>query len=387
MGADFRGWASVQADFPVNKHLVWLNNCGTTPAGLPMRGAVEAWLRGYSERGVLHGEVTYLGVKHSIYRKLADLLRAGTDEFALIHNTAEGMNFISHGLSLVPGDEILVLENEYPSNWYPWEHWKEKGVALKPVPCGAGPDEFLEAFKSALTPRSRVAAFSAVHWCTGLPLPLMEVGRLCAERGMEFVVDGAQGVGLMDIDVKACRIGCMAFSAWKWLLGPIGLGVLFIDRTRLDGLKPIFKGTESVPLDENYLPYKEAWKPGADRFAYSTGSLADWVYFEAALEWLGGIGFDRARERILTLAARLGDGLRARGFEVKSDGFQGARTGIVAAGRPGFDASAAVRELMARGIVVAERLGRVRLAPHVYNTEDQVDRAVAELGSLADRAA
>lgn len=386
MGADFRGWASVQADFPVNDHLIWLNNCGTTPAGRPMREAVEAWLRGYSERGILHGDKTYLGVKDSLYRKLAGLLHADPDEFALVHHTAEGMNFISHGLSLAPGDEILVLENEYPSNYYPWEHWRQKGVALKAVPCGAGPREFLEAFRAALTPRSRVAAFSAVHWCTGLPLPLEAIGRLCAERGLEFVVDGAQGVGLVDIDVKACRIGYMAFSAWKWLLGPLGLGVLYIDRSRVDGLAPIFKGTESVPLDESYLPYKQGWKPGADRFAYSTGSMADWVYFEASLDWLGGIGFDRVRERILALAARLGDGLRARGFRVLSDGFQGAGTGIVAAGRPGLDASAAVRELKARGIVAAERLGRVRLAPHVYNTEDQVDRAVAELGFLADRA-
>lgn len=383
MGADFRGWASVQAAFPVNENLIWLNNCGTTPAGRPMRAAVEGWLRGYSERGVLHGEKTYLGVKAAIYRHLATLLHAGPDEFALVHHTAEGMNFVSHGLSLASGDEILVLENEYPSNYYPWEHWREKGAVLKAVPCAAGPGEFLEAFRAALTPRSKVAAFSAVHWCTGLPIPLEEVGRLCAERGMEFVVDGAQGVGLVDIDVKACRIGYLACSAWKWLLGPLGLGVLYVDRAKVDDLKPIFKGTESVPLDEAYLPYKETWKPGADRFAYSTGSMADWVYFEAALEFLAGIGFDRARARILELAARLADGLRSRGFQVLSDGFQGGRTGIVAAGKPGLDAAAAVRELKARGIVAAERLGRIRLAPHVYNREDQVDRAVAELGTLA----
>jgi cysteine desulfurase / selenocysteine lyase len=381
MGAEFRGWASVQADFPLNQHLIWLNNCGTTPAGSPMRAAVEAWLRGYSERGILHGEPTYPGVKASIYGKLAGLLHAVPEEFALIHHTAEGMNFISHGLSLVPGDEILVLENEYPSNYYPWEHWKSKGVAIKAVPCVAGPGEFLAAFRAALSPKSRVAAFSAVHWCTGLPLPLEEIGRICELNGLEFVVDGAQGVGHIDIDVKACRIGYMAFSAWKWLLGPLGLGVLYVDGSKVDALTPIFKGTESVPSDESYLPYKDTWKTGADRFAYSTGSMADWVYFDAALEWLAGIGFNRARGRILELAARLGDGLRARGFQVLSDGFQGARTGIVAAGKSGLDAAAAVRDLKARGIIAAERLGRVRLSPHVYNTEEQIDRAVADLGA------
>lgn len=376
-------WDKVQADFPVNQELIWLNNCGTTPLGRPMLEALESFLQGYSRKGILFEGKTYPGVKASIRRKLASLLKADPSEIALVHHTAEGMNFISHGLPLAAGDEILLLENEYPSNYYPWEHWREKGVILKAVPCGAGPSEFLEAFRAALTPRSRVAAMSAVHWCTGLPIPLEAVGALCAERGMDLVVDGAQGVGLLDLDVRACRIGYMAFSAWKWLLGPVGLGAMFVAREKLDGLKPIFKGTESVPMDESYLPYRDAWKPDADRFAISTGSMNDWVHFEASLAWLEAIGFDRVRARILELAARLSVGLRERGFAVHSDAFGGARTGIVAVSRPGLDSAAAVKALKAKGIIAAERLGRVRLAPHVYNTEAQIDRAVAELGALS----
>ncbi len=380
-------WDSIQADFPVNDSLIWLNNCGTTPLGRPMDEAVRGFLDGYARRGVLWQEKTYPGVKASIYRRLATLLHASPQEFALVHHTAEGMNFISHGLSLRPGDEILLLENEYPSNYYPWEHWREKGVRLRVVPCGAGPGEFLEAFRACLTPRTRVAALSAVHWCTGLPLPLAAVGALCAERGIEFVVDGAQGVGLVDIDVEACRIGFMAFSAWKWLLGPLGLGVLYVARDKLDSLKPVFKGTESVVSDESYLPYRETWKPDADRFAYSTGSFADWVWFDASLAYLEGIGFRTVRERILSLAGTLANGLRQEGFAVHSDRFRETgspiSTGILAVSRPGLDAGAAVNALKRQGIVAAERLGRIRLAPHIYNSEAQLQKAVAVLGSLA----
>lgn len=348
----------------------------------PVFEAMEAFFRGYSRMGVLWGGKTYLGVKASIYKRLGSLLNAGTDELALIHHTAEGMNFISHGLSLAPGDEILLLENEYPSNVYPWERWREKGVALKTVPCDAGPSEFLASFEAALTGRTRIAALSAVHWCTGLPLPLREVGRICRERNIELAVDGAQGVGLLDLDVKACGIGYMSFSAWKWLLGPLGLGILYVSRERLEALKPVFKGTESVVQDENYLPYKTAWKPGADRFAYSTGNFNDWVYFEASLAYLEGIGFSRARARILELAARLAGGLRERGFAVQSDAFGGAATGIVAASRAGLDSAGAVKALRQRGIIAAERLGRIRLAPHIYNSEAQIDRVLLELGAL-----
>src|SRR5262245_52207411 len=89
-------WERVQADFPVNDHLIWLNNCGTTPLGRPMQAEVAAFLESYSHWGGTEGK-SYPAVKASIYRRLADLLHASPDEFALIHNTAEGMNFLSHG--------------------------------------------------------------------------------------------------------------------------------------------------------------------------------------------------------------------------------------------------------------------------------------------------
>jgi cysteine desulfurase/selenocysteine lyase len=373
-------WDKVFSDFPVNHHLTWLNNCGTTPAGRPAVEAVQGFLQGYSREGTAWGGKSYPGVKAAIYRRLSEMLNASPDEFALLHNTAEGMNFVSHGLSLSPGDEILLLENEYPSNVYPWEHWRDKGVSLKAVPCGGSAEEFLSAFSAAVTPRTRLAAFSAVHWCTGLALPLEDIGRICAERNIEWVVDGSQGVGLRDIDVKACRIGCMAFSAWKWLLGPLGLGVLYVSRDRLDSVKTIFKGTESVINDTQYLPYKTVLKPSADRFVYSTGNFGDWIYFEAMLDYLADLGFAEVRARIEALARHLERGLRGIGFNTA---VAGSATGIVAVSRPGVDSGAAVRGLKGRGIIAAERLGRIRFSPHVYNSPAQLDRAVAALSDLA----
>lgn len=374
-------WDRVHAEFPVNDHLIWLNNCGTTPAGRHCVEAVRGFLDGYAREGTSWGGKSYQGVKAAIYRRLAELLNVSTDELALVHNTAEGMNLISHGLSLAPGDEILLLENEYPSNVYPWEHWREKGVVLKTAACGASPGQFLENFVTAITSRTRVAALSAVHWCTGMPLPLEEIGRVCAERNVELIVDGSQGVGLRLIDPRACGIGCMAFSAWKWLLGPLGLGAMYIARDRLDKVKTIFKGTESVVDDTRYLPYKTELKPSADRFVYSTGNFGDWIYFEASLEWLAALGFAAVRERIAFLARHLEGRLREAGFTPASEGF-GWESGIVAVAKPGVDSGAAVRALKAKGIIAAERLGRIRFSPHVLNSVAQLDRAAAALAAF-----
>jgi cysteine desulfurase/selenocysteine lyase len=375
-------WDRVHADFPINRNLIWLNNCGTTPVSDPVRNAVGAWLEEYGLRG---GEATgrsYAGVRASIQRRLESLLGARPGEIALIHHTSEGMNFISHGLSLDPGDEILLLENEYPSNVYPWEHWTEKGARLRVIPMADSPAAFLAGFREALGPRVRAVSVSAIHWCTGMPLPLEEMGGLCAERGAAFVVDGSQGAGLLDLDVKAARIRYMAFSGWKWLLGPLGQGVLFVDGRHLESLRPIFKGTESVPGDQEYLPYKHTWKPTADRFTLSTGSMTDWVYFDASLAYLEGLGFARVRERIRALSRRLSDGLRQAGYGILSDAFPESATGIVSAIRPGQDAAATVKALKAHGIIAAARLGRIRLSPHIYISERQIDTVIAALAAL-----
>jgi cysteine desulfurase/selenocysteine lyase len=291
------------------------------------------------------------------------------------------MNFLSHGKFLEPGEEILLLENEYPRNVYPWEHWREKGVLLKTVPMKSDPAAFLAGFTAALSPRTRIAALSAVHWCTGMPLPLAEIGKLCRDRGVELIVDGSQGVGMVDIDVKAQGIGFMAFSGWKWLLGPVGVGVLYIAREKLETIRPIFKGTESVIHDQEYLPYKHTYKPNTERFLLSTGNMNDWIYFDASLEYLAGIGFARAQARIHELANYLGNGLRSLGFEVHADAFGGG-SGIVAAAKPGLDSKTAVKALRARDIIAAERLGRIRFSPHVYNSTGQLDKVLAELASL-----
>ncbi len=374
-------WRIVYDSFPVNQKLIWLNNCGTTPAGTHVEQAMASFMRGYAEKGVLTDAASYAEIKQRIKAILSGLLGCAPDELALIHHTAEGMNIISHGLSLAPGDEIVLLEDEYPSNVYPWLHWRDKGVDVVTTPLGSSPAVFLKEFKQRLTARTRVVALSAVHWCTGMPLPINDVGAVCQQRNISFVVDGAQGVGMQPIDVKRAGIDYMAFSAWKWLLGPLGLGVLYVSEHKLNDLKVMLFGTESVVDDQQYLPYKSELKPNADRFAYSTANFNDWVYFAASLEFLNNIGFERVRTRIFELAAHLTGGLKKSGFQVLSDNFGSPPkpSGIVVCEKPGHSASKAVSYLRQHNVVAAERLKRIRLAPHIYLSFQQLEQAIGLL--------
>jgi selenocysteine lyase/cysteine desulfurase len=372
-------WQTVCDNYPINREMVWLNNCGITPAGDHILDAVSRFMNDYARYGVRASSADYGRIRHRIKEILSTLLGCSPSELCLVHNTAEGMNVISRGLRLDPGSEIILLENEYPSNVYPWRHWREKGIKIKTASQGATPDEFYEKLSALVTDRTRLITLSAVHWCTGMPLPLERIGDLCRRRDILFVVDGAQGVGMQPIDVGRLNIDFMAFSAWKWLMGPLGLGVLYIAEKRLKALDPVFVGTESVVMDQVYLPYKNELKPTADRFAFSTPSLGDAVYFLAALEFLSDIGFDRVRERIFELAEYLKQRLRNIGFQVLSDRFPASPSGIVVCEKSGVDAGALVQGLEEQKVIAAKRLGRIRFSPHIYQSEYQLDAAARSL--------
>ncbi len=278
-------WNKVYEMYPVNENMIWLNNCGITPAGAHIVRALEDYFKGFAQKGPWYAPDLPDETRNRIKKILSGLLNCETGELALIHNTAEGMNFISYGYPVHPGDEVILLENEYPSNVYPWRELEKRGARLVVTPMEENPERFLAEFEKRVTAKTKMAALSAVHWCTGMPLPMEEIGEICRQNKVELVVDGAQGVGMQPIDVKKCGISYMAFSAWKWLMGPLGMGVLYISRDRLDKLEPVFMATESVVDDKEYLPYKNELKPTADRYTYSTPNVTELIYLDAALKF------------------------------------------------------------------------------------------------------
>jgi cysteine desulfurase / selenocysteine lyase len=376
-------WQEVYDAYPINEKCTWLNNCGITPTGRHIVARMAAHFERLAQSGPGDGDASPLQLTHSIQRQLGQLLSAEPDSVALIHNTAEGMTMISFGLTLAAGDEILLLENEYPSNVYPWERWRGEGVTIGFVPVGRTAGEFLDHFRRALTPRTKVVALSMVHWCTGMPLPLTEIAPLCHERGILLVIDGSQGVGLVPIDLSRLGPAILCFSAWKWLLGPLGLGVLVVDRETLPRLKMPFKATDSVKNPLSYLPYQTEMRASVDRYTYSTANYNDWVYFDESLRWLSAIGFDRVHSRILELAKRLWSGLSEIGFRSAYDHADTPKSGIVSVCKPGVDINALCKGMVQRGFVTRVRLEHLRLAPHVYQSPEQMDRTVATIAELA----
>ncbi len=372
---------SLRADFPICEHTIWLNNCGISPAGAFATSRMHTHFETLLQEGPL-GEKTSPGrLRSSIAKKLGALLDVTPDELALIHNTAEGMTMLSLGLELAPGEQILLLENEYPSNVYPWQVWGSRGVELSFVPQGRSPTEFLASLERKLTPRTRLVALSAVHWCTGMVYPLREIAELCHAHGALLVIDGSQGVGQIPISLQALRPAIVVFSAWKWLLGPLGLGVLCVSRELLPNLNSVFRGPDGM-AQPSYLPYQTELSPRADRYTYSTANYNDWAYFDASLDYLSQLGFSRVFGRISELAELLARGLLSLGFEAAYERSSAPPSGIVSMKHPDVDSAMLVTALGERGIVARERLGYLRLAPHVYLDERDIEHTLKTLASL-----
>ncbi len=369
-------WDKIHCRFPVNGNYIWLNNCGTTPASGDVVKSMRDFMEAYSLQGVLAKSYPYARIRAQILDKLSNLLNCKPGELALINNTAQGMNYISHGLRLKKGDGILLLEQEYPSNVYPWEHWTKKGIKVDFIPMAPNPQGFINNFKSKLHSHVKFVSISAVHWCTGMPLPVKHIGDICQSNNISLCLDGAQGVGMMPIDLESSNVSYMVFPAWKWLLGPLGVGVLYIKSSKLNDLNLIFKGTNSVIDSAEYLPYKDKIKPDTERFEISTPNFMDWVYFNTSLCMLERIGFKNVFNRIWQLSDYLTDALSSKGVNLLRSGFPKNKTGIVCFTKPGISSSSLYQWLCRNKVVCALRDNNIRLAPHIYNSFDQLDAVV-----------
>lgn len=371
-------WDKIRRLFPIHEHCVYLNNAGVCPASIRVLDALEGYHRTHALYGWKKLQAEYRKTGARIKELLSGLLRCEPSSIALVHNTSEGMNIVAQGLSWRPGDVVLGLDREYPANVYPWWNLQSKGVRYVQIEPTRS-DEDLSALESRMDSAVRVVAISAVDWCSGHVYDLSRLGEACRKRGILLVVDVAQALGTVPLDAEGTHAAAMAGSAWKGLMGPVGVGIFYCSGHLLDRLSLTFVGTDTVVDAQNYLDYRLLPKPDASRFEFSTANVNDWIYLHASLELLNEIGFENVRLRVLALNTFLREGLERKGYAVLGSARPEKQSGILSFRRQGMDVRAKVAELSGRDIVVVERDGFIRVSPHVYNNEEDLERLLREL--------
>jgi selenocysteine lyase/cysteine desulfurase len=364
---------------PITRQCAYLNHASLGPLPLPAAAAMAAAAREQSELG---SEIfpAYDAAKESAREEIARLIGATPDEVALTRNTVEGLSIVASGIDWKPGESVVVDTQEFPGNIYPWLNLEARfGVKVRLVPAENGrvaPERLMAAAEE----RTRVIAVSFVQFSSGYRIALEELGAFCRGRGIFLVVDGIQGVGALPIDVMKSRVDFLACGAQKWLLAPPGIGFLYVRRPLWEEIALTDLGHGSVlPHPERYLDYRFTLRPDARRFEGGVMSYAELRGLRESLRLLLAAGIGAIETRVLALTDRVVERLTERGYRLLSARGAGERSGTVSFAHPSESSKALLERLRAGGVIASVREGALRFSPHYYNTEEEIDRALALL--------
>src|SRR5262249_22226144 len=161
----------------------------------------------------------------------AKLINADPTEIAIVKNTSEGISMVAQGIDWAPGDKVIAFEEEFPANYYPWQRLEARGVVVKFLSVNDSLERIEQECQGA-----RLLTISYVQYLSGFRTNLKALGEICARQKCFFFVDAIQGMGVFPIDVRESRIHALAADGHKWMLGPEGCGVLYVQRDQQDGI-------------------------------------------------------------------------------------------------------------------------------------------------------
>ncbi len=386
-----------RALFPELAFEAYANHASVSPLSTPVCEAMQAVMSAQAREGmgIFRREIER---RDRLRADFGALIGATGDDIGLVANTSAGVLAIAHGLPWRRGDRILVMRGEFPTNVTPWQQAARRhGLDLLWVDA----DDFrvdraaaLDEFEQHLSDGVRLVAVSAVQFTTGQRMPLAEMGEACARHGSELFVDAIQAVGSMPLDVRELGIHYLACGSHKWLMGPEGVGFVYVAPDRAEYLEAdiaawishedafafLSEGPES-------LRYDRPFQRGARMFEIGTFNSIGCAGLEASIGLIQSIGLEQIHKHIQAWHDALEPGLLERGFVSARMPDQGARSGLLSVQPPdGRTAAGWAEQLGARGISCASPAGWLRFAPHWPNgiaEADSILRAVDEI--LADR--
>ena len=375
--------------FPVKQEIAYLANCGVAPLYSGSADELAAFSNARVRQGIRPVNA-YPHILASLRKSLGELTGAEPKNFSFMKNTAEAMSVIANGYPLSDGDEIISYVHEYPSNHYPWLVQQRRGARLvllddtDPIgdlapgkPRGWSMDDL----ERATTDRTRIVAISHVQFTSGFAADLAQVGEFCHQRGIDLVVDVAQSLGAMPLRPEEFHVSALAGSGWKWLLGPVGAGLMYTSPEFRAKLDMVLTGPNIMTQGLDYLDH--TWSPLDDgrKFEYSTVQLS---YAAALGRSLCDIfcKYDPqdVRDEIFRLQDLFINRLDTKRYRPVIFAPEH-RSGILAVVTE-CDPAGIITALGDQGICVSARGGYLRIAPHFYNDDDEMIRTADALNSL-----
>jgi selenocysteine lyase/cysteine desulfurase len=361
-------WESIRAEFPALGQWTYLN---TATFGQVPNRATEAVARHFAHRNELACSdfLNWFDDMDRIRASVGQLIHCRPNDVAFITNASSALGMVLAGLEWETGERIVTLEDEFPNNLYAPHGLEARGVEL--VECR------WEQIREAVTERTRLVVVSSANYNTGFVPPLEELSQLCRSHGALLFVDGTQSVGALRFDVRKFQPDVLAVHGYKWLISPNGAGFLYVKPELRQRLKPNVVGWRSHHdwrSVDNLHHGTPVFSDKAEKYEGGGLSFALLYGLGASVDLMLETGPEAIEERVLNLADQVRAVVRDLGGQVADY-----RSAIVAARFPDVDVSLLARALRQKRVLVAARKGHLRVSPHFYNNESDVETFATEL--------
>ncbi|MEM3731118.1 MAG: aminotransferase class V-fold PLP-dependent enzyme [Candidatus Bathyarchaeia archaeon] len=361
--------------FPVTKNKVFLNHAAQSPLPKPVADVVHKYVDDFSNLGN-----TTLDWNDGGKPLFAKLIGAKTEEIAFVENTSVGLNIAANVLRYPPGSKIVTTDLEYPSVVYPWLK-KSLGVKVHYVKNVNG-KILLEDFERAVDDKTVAVAVSHVEYVNGFRNDLRALGQIAHEHGAYLIVDAIQSAGAIPIDVKRDDVDFLTTACYKWLLSPPGAGYLYVKEELIEKFEPPFVGWASVkPEVFETIDFWDIWSlrlsETASRFEIGSPSFISLIGAAEALKLLLNFGIENVEKRILQLTGYLLEAIKDLELELFTPEEKQYRSGIVLFKI--HEPQKFVEKLRQSNIVVSARAHGIRVSPHFYNTQNEIDKLIEEI--------
>ena len=364
-----KNWESYRQLFPHTENQIYLNHAAIGPLNSNSVSAIQNALLQRSQ-GNIEFWPDSMDVKARFKRLVGDLINASGKNIGVTSNTSMGLNWLAKGLEWTPGDRILLNDFEFPSNVYPFLNLRNQGVEIDFVKHRDGRIE-LKDIIDAITPRTRILSISFVEFLNGYRNDLTRLSRICRERDIIFCVDAIQGLGALQLDVRAMDIDFLASGGQKWLMWPLGTAFFYVAPRIFDQLKPMAAGWLSVEDCWEFFDYDLKFQSTSDRFEPGMHNVNGVVGAIPALELMLEIGIGNIENRILEHSRYLYHTLQENGYKMFTVADQTARSGIVTFHHP--ESESLFNMLKENQVFAGIRNGMIRVAPHFYNSREDLD--------------
>jgi selenocysteine lyase/cysteine desulfurase len=374
-------WKQIRLAFTVNPNLINLNNGGVSPQPKVVQDAVDRYYH-YSNEGPSYYMWRILDQgREPLRQQLASLAGVDAEEIAIQRNTTEALDNVIFGLNLSPGDEVVLSRMDYPNMIHAWnQRALREGIVLKWLDFDLpqeSEDYFVEAYRSAITPRTKVFHIThMINW-TGQILPARKICDLAAEHGIFSLVDGAHTFAQLDFSIEQLHCDAFGTSLHKWLCAPFGTGMLYIRKNKIKEIWPLMPNDK--PLSDNIRKFE----------SLGTRSFAVEQAIATAIDFHEAIGAQLKQERLYYLSAYWAQDLanvdRLRYYTALNPHYTGALFNV---GMEGLEASSFSGALLSTykihtSPIKWEQVDGVRITPHVYTSLKDLDRLKEALVQMA----